>query len=143
MSLLQKIIIGFVALGVLGALFVWFFIYNKPHTDFERARPDFTMDAAELYEAFVNDTRAAEEKFNGRVLLLNGEVTLVEETSDMVIVVIAFSEGLFGEEGIRCTMLENHAEAALALQAGQEISIQGFCAGFTGSDVIMEHCSFP
>lgn len=143
MSLLKKVFISVAVLGVAAALLVYFFVYNKPHADFERARPDHTLTATDLFDAFVTDTRAAEEKYNGKVLLVSGEVTLVEETSDMVIVVFALSEGLFGEEGIRCTMLENHADAARSLQAGQLVSIKGFCAGFSGTDVIMEHCSLP
>ncbi len=129
----------FLAAGVI----VYIFVYNKPHKDYERASPDFELTAEELYLAFISDRAEAESLYNGKVLQLTGQVDDVEKIDDMVIVVFAFSEGFFGLEGVRCTMLENHHEKALSLQPGDSVIIKGFCAGFSDSDVIMEHCSFP
>ncbi len=129
----------FLAAGVI----VYIFVYNKPHKDYERASPDFELTAEELYLAFISDRAEAESLYNGKVLQLTGQVDDVEKIDDMVIVVFAFSEGFFGLEGVRCTMLENHHEKALSLQSGDSVIIKGFCAGFSDSDVIMEHCSFP
>ena len=131
------------ATGVLALLLVYLFLYNKPHRDFERARPDLQMSAESLYRAFTEDERTAESELIGKVLEITGEVYAVEETNDMVIVAFVFEEGFFGGEGVRCTMLENHHQKALQLNPGQEVVIKGYCTGFTGSDVILEHCSFP
>lgn len=131
--------IVFLAAGIL----VYFFVYNKPHKDYERASPDFVLTAEELYQAFISDRSEAESLYNGKVLQITGQVDEVEQIDDLVIVMFAFSEGFFGKEGVRCTMLENHHEEALNLQPGDDVLIKGFCAGFSDSDVILEHCSFP
>jgi cell division protein FtsW (lipid II flippase) len=131
------------ATSVLALLLVYLFLYNKPHRDFERARPALQMSAESLYRAFAADERTAESEFIGKVLEITGEVYVVEETNDMVIVAFVFEEGFFGGEGVRCTMLENHHQKALQLKPGQEVAIKGYCTGFTGSDVILENCSFP
>ena len=143
MKKLRFLLIFGLATGVLALLLVYLFLYNKPHRDFERARPDLQMSAESLYRAFTEDERTAESELIGKVLEITGEVYAVEETNDMVIVAFVFEEGFFGGEGVRCTMLENHHQKALQLNPGQEVVIKGYCTGFTGSDVILEHCSFP
>ncbi len=136
-----KIILGMVAAaGLAAALMVYFFIYNKPHRDFERTEPDFVISAEELYNAFVDDEAAA-AKFIGKVMLTDGEVATVEQVDEMVIVSFVFEEGMFGGEGVRCTMLASQHDDALQLSPGDKISVKGYCTGFTGIDVILEHCS--
>ncbi len=138
-----KFIIAIALLILAAGVLVYIFVYNKPHKDYERASPDVELTAEELYMAFKSDREDAESLYNGKVLQLTGEVDDVEKVDDMVIAVFAFSEGFFGLEGVRCTMLENHHEKALSLQTGDSVTIKGFCAGFSDSDVIMEYCSFP
>jgi hypothetical protein len=137
MKKLVKIIGVLAILGILGAAYGWFFVYNKPHVNYEKAEPDAVLSAKECYQAF-----SAENSENlGKVLLLNGVPTAVEQQDSMVIVVFAFNQGMFGDEGIRCTMLPNHNKTALALDFSKEIKIKGKCQGYNGTDVILEHCS--
>lgn len=135
------ILAGTVLLGILTALLVYFFIYNKPHMDYERAEPDFELKAEELYFAFVNDENISSEQYNGKVLLLTGEIARVELIDEMVIVSFVFDEGIFGDEGVRCTMLQSQHTKTLQLKVGQSVRIKGLCTGFTGSDVVLEYCS--
>ena len=137
-----KIILGMLVItGFAAALLVYFFVYNKPHRDFERAEPDLVLSAADLYNDFILDEAAAEAKYAGKVVLISGEVAAVEQADDMVIVSFVFTDGMFGGEGVRCTMLENHHAHALQLSPGDKIAVKGYCTGFTGMDVIVEHCS--
>jgi hypothetical protein len=135
------IIAGIALLGIIMALIVYFFIYNKPHRDYEKAKPEFELKDEELYTDFVTNEATASDKYNGKILLLTGEVAFVEQVDEMVIVAFVFDEGLFGEEGVRCTMLESQHSRALELNTGQSVHIKGLCTGFTGSDVVLEHCS--
>jgi uncharacterized membrane protein len=138
-----KLFIAAIVVFVAAGVYIYIFVYNKPHEDYEKASPDFELTAEELYQAFITDRSEAESLYNGKVLQIAGVVGDVERIDDMVIVIFAFSEGFFGLEGVRCTMLENHHEKALSLQPGDNVIIKGFCAGFSDSDVILEHCSFP
>ncbi|TVR42792.1 MAG: hypothetical protein EA394_02715 [Bacteroidia bacterium] len=140
-----KIILLIIAIAAIAAAFVvYFFIYSKPHRDYERAKPDLEIAAEDLYRAFIEDEQMAAETFNGKVLLIDGTLSGVEQVADdMVVLYFVFEEGMFGGEGVRCTMLVNHHEQALQMEAGLEIVVKGLCTGFTGTDVILEHCSFP
>ena len=58
----------------------------------------------------------------------------------LVIVVFEFSQGMFGPEGIRCTLLPEHNLDANGWKAGGEMLVKGFCTGYNDTDVILEKC---
>ncbi|MBN1337903.1 MAG: hypothetical protein JXA03_01190 [Bacteroidales bacterium] len=135
-----KIIAILFFVGAIGAVLGYEFIYNKPHRDFEKAEADFKLSGPELFSAFVNNRSEAEARYNGKVIEISGTLSKVERPDSLTIAVFAFQDGMFGEEGIRCTMLDNHAEKT-ALLTGREVRIKGFCSGYNETDVIMEKCS--
>jgi hypothetical protein len=50
------------------------------------------------------------------------------------------SEGLFGDEGIRCTMLSKFNEKAKDLVDNTNVKLKGYCTGYNDTDVIIEKC---
>ncbi len=139
-----KIILVAIAIfGVIAALIVWFFVYNKPHPDFIGAEPDMELPAEQLYFDFIDDEQLANETYIDKVLQIHGEIADVEQVDDMVILSFVFQDGMFGGEGVRCTIHESFHEEALSLEVGSVVTVKGYCTGFTGSDVIIEHASFP
>ncbi len=138
----QIILLTLVLTGFSAAVAVYFLAYNKPHPDYEKAKPEFIISAEALYSAFIDDEMAANDQFTGKVVAIDGQVAGVEQLDELVIVSFVYDEGFFGGEGVRCTMLEGHHERALGLLPGESVKIKGLCTGFTGSDVILEHCSF-
>lgn len=137
MKKLVKVIGVLAILGILGAAYGWFFVYNKPHVNYENAEPDVVLTAEDCYKTFTSEN----SDYLGKVLQLSGVPTSIEQQDSLVIVVFAFNEGMFGDEGIRCTMLPNHSKTALGLNVSNEIKIKGKCQGYNGTDVILEHCS--
>jgi hypothetical protein len=140
MKKLLKIIGVLAVLGILAAAYVWFFIYNKPHEDYEKADPDFVMSAEACYKHFVT-AKEGDEMYTGKVLEINGIPSHVEDRDSLVILAFVFNEGMFGEEGIRCTMLPKYQEQTLALDLSRGLHIKGFCSGYNDTDVILEYCS--
>jgi hypothetical protein len=127
--------------GVITGSLMYAFVYNKAHKDFEKIKPDYTLSATELYNSFKANTTETGTKYNGKVLEVTGALTKVESTDSLVIAVFVFYCGLFGDEGIRCTMLPKFNEAARKLQPAKIYTIKGYCTGFNESDVILEQCS--
>lgn len=126
-------------IGILAGLYVWFFIYNKPHRDYEKAQADFVLGAKECYTNYSENNGSID--YTGKVLQLTGIASKVEIFDSLNVVVFVFNEGMFGEEGIRCTLLPNQVEAARQLNLEKEITIKGFCAGYNDTDVILQYCS--
>jgi hypothetical protein len=129
------------AIGLVSAGLVYRFVYNKPHRDFEKARPAYIISAAELYDSFRNMRTEAEGKYNGQVVLLNGKLDKIELSDSIVTGVFIFNQGMFGDEGIRCSMLPGHASKLKSIAQGSEVSIKGYVTGYNDTDVIIEQCS--
>ena len=135
-------IIGILALvGIIAAVYGWFFVYNKPHPDYEKATADYQLAANECYQQYVERIDWASEEHNGKVLEIYGKPSGIEENDSLVIVTFVFDKGMFGDEGVRCTMLDKYNDNALALNLDDNITIKGFCSGYNETDVILEHCS--
>lgn len=128
-------------IGIIGGILGYKFVYNKPHRDYEAAQPDYTLKAIALFEAYSNSRSDAELKYNGKVLEITGRVSSVETPDSLMIVVFTMREGMFGEEGIRCTLLPGHQSRGLKLSPGDEVIVKGYCTGYNGTDVIFEKCS--
>lgn len=141
MKLWLKLLITGAIIFIVTMVVIYIFVYNKPHTDYEKSKPKYVLTAEDLYHAFIENRTETESKFNGNIVLITGSLTSIEQSEDLIILNFSFSDGLFGDEGVRCTMLENHHEKSKQLAPGTEVSVKGLCTGFTGSDVILEFCS--
>jgi hypothetical protein len=132
-----KILIALIFLGAIGGFLVYKFVYNKSHTDYEKAKAEYTLTAKELFDAYRADATAAGEKYNGRVIEVSGMVWEVEQMEEAVTAVFVFDEGIFGPEGVRVTMLSNHRDALKNHPKGKNLRLKGFNAGYNESDVIV------
>ena len=130
------------AAGLISAGLVYQFVINKPHKNYEKARPAYVVSARELFESFRTNRETAELKFNGQVVMLHGHLDRIEDLDEKVTGVFVFDTGMFGEEGVRCTMLPNHSSNLKSMPEGSEVQIKGYLTGYNDTDVILEQCSF-
>ncbi len=137
-----KIGLAVVIVGLIGAFAVYHFVYNKPHKDYTKEEPAYSLKAETLFNEFVNDTQKANEKYTGKVLQISGRPNKVENTDSTLVLVFAFEEGMFGDEGIRCHMLPEY-QSTDDLNLAGDMNLKGFCTGYNDTDVILEHCSVP
>jgi len=138
----QKLLIAAIILLSGAAAYVYFYVYNKAHEDYETTHVEFRIGAKTLYEAYVSDTAAANLKYGGKVLEISGALDTIENHDDTLIVaVFVFDQGMFGPQGVRCSFLPKYLEAAQKLKSNAPITIKGVCQGYTDSDVIIESAS--
>ena len=76
----------------------------------KKQNADFSISGKELFLQFKNSTQQASEKYTGKVLEISGSLSSVETPDSLTIAVFTLDEGMFGDEGIRCAMLPNHAQ---------------------------------
>lgn len=140
MKKLIKIGTALALLGIIAVVYVWFFVYNKPHRDYEKAEADYHVSAETCFNQYASGSDESRQ-YLGKVLQVEGIPSSIESTDSTVIVVFAFNSGMFGDEGIRCTMLPNHHDQARKIDLSENISIKGHCTGYNGTDVILDQCS--
>ena len=136
-----KIVLIIVAIGLLGIAYIYFFMYNKPHLNVEKATAEYTLKAEDLYKEFKANKDAAGKKYNGKVIEINGPVKKIEKSDTLTVAVFIFEQGLFGDQGVRCTFLPDQIAKAKNVEPGNELKIKGFCTGFNDTDVILEKSS--
>ncbi len=136
-----KIIAGLVFIGVIAGVLVYFFIYNKPHPNYELMDAAYSVTVADFYNAYTSNKTEAGNKYNGKVIALSGKLSKVEFSDSLTICVFVFNKGMFGDEGVRCTMLPKFMELAKKFQPDGEVKLKGYCTGFNDTDVILDKCS--
>lgn len=136
-----KFLFLLIGIGFLGAIAGYFFVYNKPHPDYLKKKPEFTLTASALHEAYRNDASAASTKYNGKMLAVEGELNDLEKHEDLIIAFFIVAEGMFGPEGVRVSLLPDQDIEDVSKRINSMITIKGFCTGFNDPDVILEHGS--
>jgi len=121
--------------------YFYFFVFNKEHPDFENLKPEYVLEAAELYKQFTSDPKKAQLMYGGKMIQVKGNINTIEKLDSLTIAVYVFNEGMFGNEGVRCTFLNEEAAMIQDINDVQNASIKGFCSGFNDTDVILEKCS--
>jgi hypothetical protein len=133
-----KIFLGLAFTGIIALVGVYMFVYNKPHPDYEKANAEFSLTAHELFYTCRENPESTGIKYNGEVVEVSGTLDDIELAGSLVIAVFTFEEGMFGNEGVRVTMLQNHCGPLREHNLQQPIKLKGFCAGYNGTDVILE-----
>lgn len=136
-----KITGGLAVAGVVAAVLLYLFVYNKPHADYEKAVAAYSISAQDLYRSFTDNKPLADSLYTGKVLIISGLLASTEIRDSLTIAVFVLNQGLFGDEGIRCTMLPKFRDETTVLRTGFPVKIKGYCAGYNETDVILEHCS--
>ncbi|NWJ50274.1 MAG: hypothetical protein HXX14_05370 [Bacteroidetes bacterium] len=138
----KKILIPATVLMVLLIAIVSVYFYvNKAKPNYGNLKPEYTLESKQLYDAFKKDSKASATLYNGKMIELNGAITKVEASDTLVTLVFSFTQGMFGDEGVRCTMLPTEIQKAKLTKAGETIKVKGICQGFNDTDVVLEKCS--
>ncbi|MDO9511319.1 MAG: hypothetical protein Q7J34_06150 [Bacteroidales bacterium] len=136
-----KILLIIAGLGIAAGIMGYIFVYNKSHPDFENLSSDYALKASELFTEFKVDAIKAQAKYNGKMVQINGQLMNKELNDTMAIAVFVFEQGMFGDEGIRCTMLPTAVDNLKVTESGAEVVIKGYLTGYNEVDIIMEKCS--
>ncbi len=136
-----KIFLTILFIGVIAGLLVFQFVYNKSHPDYEKEIALYTLEAKDLLDEYRNSNAEANDKYTGTVIQVRGEIDKIEQNDSLTVAVIALSKGLFGDEGIRCTMLPEYAKEVKQMTLPEYAVVKGLCVGYNDTDVVMEHCS--
>ncbi len=136
-----KIFAGLFAIGIIAIFVIFFFFYNKPHPDYANMDAAYTMAVGDLYKSYKANKTEAGQKYNGQVIAISGRLSKVELSDSLTTCVFVFNQGIFGDEGVRCTMSPSFSAEAKKFQPDGEVRLKGYCTGFNDTDVILDKCS--
>jgi hypothetical protein len=136
----RKIIVRIIiVLGVLltGLAGLGSYMYNKPHRNIGKAKPDFVITSATLYNSFSQDENYANSQFLDKVILLKGRIMEVMNIRENDVVILL--EGEEGVGGVSCTLNSTEISKAASLKKNQELTIKGRCTGML-MEVVLVDC---
>jgi hypothetical protein len=117
-----------------GILFLYQQLSKK--SEFALDKPDFRMQASELFREFEMDERLATKKYTNKVIEVKGNISEVFNNQDNSIVI------LFKEKdavfGVNCS-IKTPEKNKSSLQPGDSVTIIGILQGSL-DDVILTNC---
>lgn len=129
---LKKHIVSFFFLVVLGI-----FAVGCSDTDIDTLKvqsqaPSYTLSAERLYREYDNNEISADEKYDGKVVLISGTVTSI-------------SKGIMGDasilfDGVHCLFTEGEQSSLARLSKGQQVTVKGKVYGVGLSNVLVRNC---
>ena len=131
-----RVILFVVFFLALAGILTGLYFYNLKDPDLAKAKPDFTLSAAELQKAFEADETSATSKYVNRILEVTGKIRNVSPAKNNV-VSISLETGSDLSSVIATFPGINDPSA---FRAGEEISFRGKCSGFL-MDVLLNNCA--
>lgn len=114
--------------------------YNRKQKDTTDLKPDFSAAATVLLDEYQKDEKAANAKYLGKVLKVDGLVKdLLKDDKGFYSVVLGDTASM---SSVRFSMDSLHNEMAATLVKGQAAVLKGICTGYNademlGSDLIL------
>jgi len=133
---MKKILIAVLIVLVLAGAGLAYYLYQKPVESLREAKSEQSMTSEELYSSFEADESAANEKFTGAVITVEGELVEILENSDQSsTLILSSTHPIFG---VKCRLNPKDNPTAIP-PTGNKVRIKGLCTGFN-SDVEMDQC---
>ena len=137
--------------GLIAALLIVFYLFNKPHRNVQEAEIDFKSSATELVAEFLSNYQASNQKYlddegNSKLMAVTGKVRSITRDMNNQWVVLLKGEG--DKAGVSCTFSTDTNASAEKLSVGQTVTVKGVIRSGAGydsdlelyEDVIMEKC---
>jgi tRNA_anti-like len=117
---------------IIGALLLSFMYgwieYHRESKSLNNVEAAFSSDAAQLISEFESNNAAAEKKYSGRVLEVNGNIKQVEKDSDgNYTLVLGAASGM---SAVRCSMDSTINDELLNIKDGDHVTVRGNFTGY-------------
>lgn len=130
-------------IGVITGVLVYFFVINKPHRDIEAAKPDYTLQASQLFQQLEANKQATDSLYFGNdILAISGELTSKKAMGDSIFVLELTAQG--GGDNIVNVQLHqkyantpNYKTAFDNLSEGQSVTVKGVYTGSVLEDLMI------
>ena len=104
--------------------------------DISSLEPDFEISAKKLSFEYQENEVAADEKFNGKIILVTGIIEDIgKDIMDSIYVLLSDGEE-FSMSGVQCFFSDSQKGDAAKLKKGDKVTIKGKCDGLLMNVII-------
>jgi hypothetical protein len=104
-----------------------YYLYQKPRSSLTNVKPAYTLNATELYNAFTQNEKKANERYLEKVIQVKGTVDNIEVTDSTINLLLSAGNPM---GGINCTLTKNKQEKENIPAKGGVVEVKGKCVGF-------------
>lgn len=140
----KKTILFLFLLAAVAAAWYGYKEYTRTNKDLASAKADFVLMATDLIKEYESNDAASADKYNGKILEVNGQVKSVEkDDKGYYTVVIGDNTNM---SSVRCAIDSTHEDKATGLISQSSVTVRGACTGYNkdemglGSDIILNRC---
>jgi hypothetical protein len=133
---MKKFLFSFGLIGLIG-VGVGLYIYNKPHKDIKKSKPDFKIEASQLLAEFEENETEANTKYLDKLIEVEGTVREVSLDDEGNVSVILESENPLS--GIICQLDDLATHEKESFDPGEKVTFKGLCTGML-MDVVLVRC---
>jgi hypothetical protein len=128
----KKIVIVAILVVVAGAAIYGWSEYTRKNEDLSGAKAAYSVEAVQLINEFNQNDSAANARYLGKVVAVNGMVKGVEKDEEgKYTVVLGDTTDM---SSVRCAMDSTHATDATGLHRGESVQVKGSFTGFKKDD---------
>ena len=143
MSTKGRIIIAVLLVAAAAGVYAWK-EFSRKNKDLSGVNADHSVQAVAWIAEFANNDTAANTKYLGKVVSVEGMVKQVEKDEEGKFTVVLGDTA--DMSSVRCSMDSVHAQDATTLRKGESVKVKGIYIDFNkddmglGSDVKMNRC---
>lgn len=128
----KKIVIVIILVVVAGAAIYGWREYNRTNADLHGVDAKYSVEATQLISEFSQNDSAANARYLGQVVAVNGMVKGLEKDEDgKYTLVLGDTTDM---SSVRCALDSTHAKDASGLQRGNSVKVKGAFTGFKKDD---------
>ena len=137
-------IIGIIAvIAVIIGVVAGYFIYNKPHKNYEKAKADFTLTANELFNEFEENSDQANQKYDKKVIELTGGVDEINKLQNNSSALIMMGGGINAELQSIYSTDDKYKKKLAELKSEDQVTVKCRYVGFEdliSTEVKLDNC---
>ena len=135
MSIKKALYSIFFVIVLLGVICIY--IFFKPEKNLLKLKPDYKLTAIELFNEYSTNEKAANTKFLGKIIQVNGIIHDINKGDSIYTTVILETKDMFF--GVNCVLNDKYASKQKEIIIGSEATIKGECSGML-IDVVLNNC---
>jgi len=117
---IKKLLFASFFIAFCAGLYVWFFVWNKPHRDIQSETPVFSGSVIELKAALFNDDGSLDSNMIDKVVVVEGSIVSSENTSYIL------------DESVICYLDSSVTKSP----SGKTLKVKGLLIGVDDNDII-------
>lgn len=128
----KRILLSLLALAVIFGGIYWY-VATERFSDTKDRKAAYTVNALDFMREFRQDEKMAKEKYNGKILAVNGTVSAAEPADTTMN--IKFVDAATGDY-IIFAFQQQHLSEAKTLKVGDSVSIKAAYSDFLHSEIL-------